>query len=79
MAARNIRIVPKFTRANVVDFGVIYPDGSTYLIARVVYPQDKQLNDNVEANKQIVEVLKEVSALGFKRITCTKCMGYFFV
>ena len=59
MAARNIRIVTKFTRANVVDFGAVFPNGETQLIARIVYPQDNQLNDSVEANKAIAEILSK--------------------
>lgn len=58
MALRNTyRVVPKFRNSTVVDFGVILPDGTTRLIARVEYPQDGQIGDSVEANKEIAEVL----------------------
>lgn len=57
MASRNIKIVPKFRNSTVVDFGVIFSDGSTRLIARVEYPSDGQIGDSVEANKAIAEAL----------------------
>ena len=58
MTARNsCKIVPKFRNSTVVDFGAVFSDGSTRLIARVEYPQEGQIGDSVEANKEIAEVL----------------------
>ncbi|MDE7202364.1 MAG: hypothetical protein K2O91_10800 [Lachnospiraceae bacterium] len=59
MSLKNVKVVPKFTRANVVDFGAVFPNGETQLIARIVYPLDGQIGDSVEANKAIVEVLSK--------------------
>jgi len=57
MTSRNIKIVPKFRNSTVVDFGAVFNDGTTRLIARVEYPADGQLGDSVETNKEIAEAL----------------------
>lgn len=59
MTSRNIKIVPKFRNSTVVDFGAVLPDGTTRLIARVEYPQDGQIGDSVEANKDIADILSK--------------------
>lgn len=60
MASRNnCKVVPKFLYANLVDFGAVYPDGTTRLIARVEYPSDGQIGDSVEANKVIADALSK--------------------
>lgn len=58
MASKNTcKVVPKFRTSTVVDFGAVFPDGRTKLVARVEYPPDGQLGDSVEANKEIAEIL----------------------
>lgn len=59
MALRNCKVITKFRNSTVVDFGAVYPDGTTRLIARVEYPQDGQLDDSVEANKAIADALSK--------------------
>lgn len=58
MALRiSCKVVPKFRTGTVVDFGAVFPDGRTKLVARIEYPDDGQLGDSVEANKEIAEIL----------------------
>lgn len=59
MTSRNIKVVPKFIRANLVDFHVVYPNGDSGIIARVEYPLDNQINDNVDTNRLVADALSK--------------------
>lgn len=59
MASRNCKVITKFRNSTVVDFGIVCSDGTTRLIARVEYPQDGQIGDSVETNKEIAEALSK--------------------
>ena len=60
MASRSsFKVVPKFRTSTVVDFGIVYPNGDTRLIARIEYQSDGQIGDSVEANKDIAEILNK--------------------
>ena len=60
MASRSsFKVVPKFRNSTVVDFGIVYPNGDTRLIARIEDPSDGQIGDSVEANKDIAEILNK--------------------
>lgn len=60
MASRNTcKVIPKFRSSTVVDFGALFPSGEIRLIARVEFPADDQLNDSLDASRDIAEILSK--------------------
>lgn len=54
----SVRLVQKFT-GNVLDIGIAYANGDSEQIARVVMPNDKQINDDLECANAICVALKK--------------------
>lgn len=54
----SVRLVQKFT-GNVLDIGIAYANGDSEHIARVVMPNDKQINDDLECANAICVALKK--------------------
>ena len=54
----SVRLVQKFT-GNVLDIGIAYGNGDSEHIARVVMPNDKQINDDLECANAICVALKK--------------------
>ena len=52
------RIVQKFNN-NILDIGVVLANGNSTQIARIIFPDDKQVNDNLEAANAICVILKK--------------------
>lgn len=54
----SVRLVQKFT-GNILDIGIAYANGDSEQIARVVMPNDKQINDDLECANAICVALKK--------------------
>lgn len=54
----SVRLIQKFS-GNVLDIGIAYANGDSEQIARVVMPNDKQINDDLECANAICVALKK--------------------
>lgn len=52
------RLVQKFNN-NILDIGVVLNNGDSEHIARIVFPADRQTNDDLEAANAICVILKK--------------------
>lgn len=43
---------------NIIDIGVVWENGRTEPIARIVFPDDKMICDNVRCIEAIIKILK---------------------
>lgn len=59
MARNGFRIVPKMVSSNRCIFDIVLPNGEYRTIAQCDFPNDNQMNDNLEAAQAISDVLKK--------------------
>lgn len=59
MARTGIRVVPKMVDSNRCIFGAVTSNGDYRIIAEVHFPNDGQMNDNLEAAQGICDILKK--------------------
>ena len=43
---------------NIIDIGLVWENGNTDFVARIVFPNDKMLCDNVRAVDSLIKILK---------------------
>lgn len=55
---QNFKIVPKMNQ-NVLCVFLVYPNGENQEIGRVIFPNDFQMNDNVECAEEICNAIKK--------------------
>ncbi len=59
MARGGFRIVPKMISPNRCIFDIVLANGDYRTIAQVDFPNDGQMNDNMEAAQGICDILKK--------------------
>lgn len=59
MARNGFRIVPKMISSNRCIFDIVLNNGEFRTIAQCDFPDDGQMNDNLEAAQAICDVLKK--------------------
>ena len=59
MARGGFRIVPKMVSPNRCLFAIVLTNGDYRTIAQVDFPNDAQMNDNMEAAQAICDILKK--------------------
>lgn len=59
MTRNGFRIVPRMISINRFIFDIVLPNGEYRTIAQCDFPNDNQMNDNMEAAQAICDILKK--------------------
>ena len=43
---------------NVIDVGLVWENGNTEIVARIVFPNDRQICENVKCTEAIIKILR---------------------